>query len=58
MVFPPRDLLRADRPLAFGLAAVVAAPSAPAALLDEPPKLYTFKLDEPALQGAPRLPLP
>lgn len=43
--------------LALGLAAVAAAPSAPAALLDEPPKLYTFKLDEPSLGPEARLPL-
>lgn len=40
--------------LAVGLAAFVAAPSSPAASLDEPPKLYTFKLDD---LSAPRLPL-
>jgi len=40
--------------IALGLAAATLAPSAPAAasLLDEPPKLYTFKLDDPS---APRL---
>ncbi|MFT3768057.1 MAG: D-Ala-D-Ala carboxypeptidase family metallohydrolase [Minicystis sp.] len=43
--------------LAAGLVAFAAAPSAPAALLDEPPKLYTFKLDDPSIHGAPRLPL-
>jgi hypothetical protein len=40
-----------------GLAALAAAPSAPAALLDEPPKLYTFKLDDPSAHGGPSLPL-
>ncbi|APR86076.1 Hypothetical protein A7982_11425 [Minicystis rosea] len=40
--------------LAAGLLALAAAPSAKAALLDEPPKLYTFKLDDPS---TPRLPL-
>jgi hypothetical protein len=43
--------------LAAGLAALAAAPSAPAALLDEPPKLYTFKLDDPSAPSASGLPL-
>jgi Peptidase M15 len=42
-------------PFVFAAAAcLAAAPPARAALLDEPPKLYTFKLDGPQ---APRLPL-
>jgi hypothetical protein len=40
--------------LAAGLVAFAAAGSSPAALLDQPPKQYTFKLDDPS---APRLPL-
>jgi len=41
--------------LAAGLAAFALARSTPAALLDEPPKLYTFKLDDPSAQRLPLL---
>lgn len=40
-----------------GLAALLAATSAPAALLDQPPRLYTFKLDDPSSLSASSLPL-
>jgi hypothetical protein len=43
-----------------GLAALLAAPSAPlayGALLDEPPRLYTFKLDDPSSARPSRLAL-
>lgn len=53
-----RSSARACLGLAIGLAALAAAPSAPAALLDEPPKLVTFRLDDPAaLASTPRLAL-
>lgn len=43
-----RSSARALLGLAIGLTVVAAAPPAPAALLDEPPKLVTFRLDDPA----------
>ena len=39
---------RSVAPLALAAAALCVAPPARAALLDEPPKLYTFKLDDPS----------
>lgn len=43
-----RSPARALLGFAVGLSAFAASPSAPAALLDEPPKLVTFKLDDPS----------